>query len=120
MDAREERIVHYVEQSEKLVPFVTCQRTFRQEVSELAAGVNIFPLELWVKIDPVGQPIKCHSVGSGNMSHRRTAAFGDNLDPCLIVFQNEQQSGMAGKSDSLKQESSDVRDFVFVRPLCCV
>ena len=42
-----------------------CQRTFRQDVSELAADVNIFPLELWVKIDPVGQPIKCYSVGSG-------------------------------------------------------
>ena len=49
MAAREKRIVLHVEQSEKLAPFATCARNFRQDGSELATGVNIFPLELWVK-----------------------------------------------------------------------
>ena len=66
-------------------PSSECQRTFRQDVSDVATGVNILPLELWVKIDPVGQPIKCYSVGSGNMSHRRTPAVSDHLDHSLIV-----------------------------------
>ena len=72
---REQRSVHYIEQLEKWVPFVTSECPFGQDVSELASGVNILFLYLRVKIDPVGQPVKCHSVGSGNVSHRRTLAF---------------------------------------------
>ena len=80
MAAREKGHVHYVEQLEKLIPFISSERTFRQDVSELATGVNIFHVDHWVKMDPVKQPIKCHFVGTGYMSHRQTPAFNDHPD----------------------------------------
>ena len=36
--------------------------------------VHIFHLDHWVKIDSVEQPIKSHSVGSGNVSYHAMAA----------------------------------------------
>ena len=47
------RNVHHVEQLEKSVPFITNERSFSQDVSELAMGVDTFHLDHWVKIDPV-------------------------------------------------------------------
>ena len=67
--------VHYVEQLEKLIPFIATIRTFRQDVSELATGVTTFHLDQWVKSDPVEQPVMCHSLGTGYNSHRRAPAL---------------------------------------------
>ena len=72
---------------EKLGPFVTSGSTFDQNVGELASVGNMCNSDHSVKIDPVEQPIKCLSVGSGHMSHRQTPAFNDHLDHCLIAFQ---------------------------------
>ena len=44
---REKRNVHNVEPLEKMIPFVTSECPFGQNVSELASGVNVFDLYLW-------------------------------------------------------------------------
>ena len=66
--ARIKRNVHCV--LEKLIPSITSKRTFRQDVSELATGVNELHSDHWVNIDPVEQPIN---------------ATLSVLDTCLIV-----------------------------------
>ena len=58
-----------VEQTQKMIPFITCEISLCQHVCELVLGVNVFDLDLGVQIDSMKQPIKGNSVGSGNMSH---------------------------------------------------
>ena len=53
-----------VEQMKKIVPFVTCEITFAQNVCELVFGVNVPDLNLGVQINSVRQPIQSNSVGS--------------------------------------------------------
>ena len=62
-----------VEQTQKMIPFITCEISLCQNVCELVLGVNLFDLDLGVQIDSIGQPIKSNSVGSGNMSHCRAS-----------------------------------------------
>ena len=81
-----------VEQSLKMIPFITCEISLCQYVSELVFGVNVFDLDFGVQIDSIKQPIKGNSVGSGNMSHCRTSSFYDHLDHCFVVFKDVQQS----------------------------
>ena len=57
-----------VEQTQKMVPLITCEISLCQYVCELVSGVNIFDLDLGVQTNCVKQPIKSNSVGSGNMS----------------------------------------------------
>ena len=64
-----------VEQTQKMIPFITCEISLRQYVCELVLGVNVFDVDLGVQIDSVTQPIKSNSVGSGNVSHRKISAF---------------------------------------------
>ena len=58
-----------VEQMKKIVPFVTCEIAFGQNVCELMFGVNVGFI-FWVQINRVKQPIQSNSVV---------------LDTCLIV-----------------------------------
>ena len=58
-----------VEQTQKMVPLITCEISLCQHVCELVFGVILFDLDLGFQIDSIKQPIKCNSVGSGNMSH---------------------------------------------------
>ena len=81
-----------VEQTQKMIPFVTCEISLRQHVCELVLGVNVFDLDLGVQIDSVKQPIKSNSVRSGNMSHGGASSLYDHLDHCFVVFKNIQQS----------------------------
>ena len=68
-----------VEQTQKMIPFITCEFSFCQYVCELVLGVNVFDLDLGVQIDSIKQPIKSNSVGSGNMSHCSCLfCFGDD------------------------------------------
>ena len=60
-----------VEQTQKMIPFITCEISLCQYVCELVFGVDVFDLDLGVQIDSVEQPIKSNSVGSGNMSRCR-------------------------------------------------
>ena len=55
----------------KIVPLITCEIPFSQNVCELVFGVKVTDLDLGVQIIPVKQPIQSNSVGSGSMSHWR-------------------------------------------------
>ena len=81
-----------VEQTQKLIPFITCEISLGQYVCELVFGVNVFDLDLGVQIDSVEQPIKSNSVGSGNMSHCRASSIHNHLDDSFIVLKHIQQS----------------------------
>ena len=86
MAARKHREMHDVKQSAKMKPVITGEITFRQHVSKLVFGVNIFDLDQCIQIDSVKQPIQRDSVGSGHVSHRRTSALNDHFGESLIVF----------------------------------
>ena len=46
MATRKHCNVHNVEQTEKMVPFFTCETAFRQNVGELVFGINVFDLDV--------------------------------------------------------------------------
>ena len=81
-----------VEQTQKMIPFITCEISLCQHVCELVFGVNVFDLDFWVQSDSIEQPIKSNSVGSGNMSHCRASSLYDHLDHCFVVFEHTQCS----------------------------
>ena len=58
-----------VEQTQKMIPFITCEISLCQYVCELVLDVNVFDLDFGIQIDSIKQPIKSNSVRSGNMSH---------------------------------------------------
>ena len=53
-----------IEQTQKMVPLITCEISLCQYVCELVFGVNVTDLNFWVQIDSVKQPIQSNSVGS--------------------------------------------------------
>ena len=73
-----------------MIPFITREIPFGQDVCELVLGVDVFDFDSWVQIDSIEQPMKSISVGSGNMSHCGTPFFKDHLDHCFIVFKHIQ------------------------------
>ena len=73
-----------------MIPFISCEIPLCQDVCELILGVNVFDLGFWVKINPIKQPIKSHSMSSGNMSHCWTPAFHNHFDHSLIVLKHIQ------------------------------
>ena len=81
-----------VEQTQKMIPFMTCEISLCQYVCELVLGVNVFDLDLGVQIDSIKQSIKSNSVSSGNMSHCRASHLHDHLDHCFVVFKDIQQN----------------------------
>ena len=54
-----------VEQTQKMIPFITCEISLCQCVCELVLGVSVFDLDFGVEIDSLKQPIKSNSVGFG-------------------------------------------------------
>ena len=52
-----------IEPIRKIVPFITREITFGQDVCELVFGVNVTDWDFGVRIDPVKQPIQNNSVG---------------------------------------------------------
>ena len=48
----------------KIIPFVTCEITFGQNVCELMFGINVSKLNFRIEINSVKQPIQSDSVGS--------------------------------------------------------
>ena len=87
-----------VEQTQKMVPLITCEITLCQYVCELVLGVNVFDLDFGVQIDSIAQPIKRNSVGSGNTSHCRASSLYDHLDHCFVVFRDIQHSFLTKNS----------------------
>ena len=69
-----------------MIPFITCEIPLCQNVCELVFGVDVFDLDLRVKIDSIEQPIKSNSMSSGNMSHCRTSAFHNHFNYSFIVL----------------------------------
>ena len=80
---------HYI--AEKMIPLITCEISFGQNVSELVLSANLLDLDFGFH-DSVKQPIKSNSVGSGNVSHCRASSLYDHLDHCFVVFKDIQQS----------------------------
>ena len=75
-----------IKQGQQMIPFITCEIPLCQDVCELVFGVDVFDLDLWVKINSIKQPIKSDSMSSGNMSHCWTSAFHNHFDHSLIVL----------------------------------
>ena len=73
-----------------MIPFITCEIPLCQDVCKLVLGVDVFDLDLWVKINPIEQLVKSNSMGSGNMSHCWTPAFHNHFDHSFIVFKHIQ------------------------------
>ena len=63
-----------IKQSQQMIPFITCEIPFCQDVCELVFGVGIFDWDFGVQINSIEQPVKSNSVSSGNVS---------SLDFCL-------------------------------------
>ena len=42
-----------VEQTQKMIPFITCEISLGQYVCELVFGVNVFDLDFGVQIDSI-------------------------------------------------------------------
>ena len=58
-----------IKQGQQMIPLITCDISFRQNVSKLDFGVDVFDLDLGIPNDSIKQPIKCNSVSSGDVSH---------------------------------------------------
>ena len=80
-----------IEQMKKIVPLITCEILFCQDVCKLVFDVDILDLNLGVQINSVKQPIKSNSVGSGYVSHCWTSAF-DHFNHGFIVLKDIQHS----------------------------
>ena len=78
------------EQMKKIVPIVTCETTFGQNVCELMFGVNVSDLNLGIQINSVKQPIQSNSVGSGNVSLCGTSTFDYHLNHGFIILKDIQ------------------------------
>ena len=83
-------VVHYVEKMQQIVPLITREAAFCQNVGELILGFDVLHLNLRFQLYSVKQPIKRNSVGSGHMSHRGTSSFDDHLYHSFVVFENVQ------------------------------
>ena len=71
-----------------MIPLITREISFGQNVSKLVFGVDVFDLDLGIQINSIKQPIKCNSVSPGNMSQCRAPSFNDHFDHCFIVFEH--------------------------------
>ena len=88
-----------VQQTQKMIPLITCEVSLGQYVCELVYGVNVFDLDFRVQIDSIESPIKSNSAGSGNVSHCRASSLYDHLDHCFVVFKHIQQSFLMRRMD---------------------
>ena len=84
-----------VKQAQQMIPLITCEIPFGEDICELVFGVDAFDLDFGVQINSIKQPIKCNSVSPGNMSHRRTPSFNNHFDHCFIVLKHIQLSFLA-------------------------
>ena len=79
-----------VKQAQQMIPLITREISFGQNVSNLVFGVDVFDLDFGIQINSIKQPIKCNSVSPGNMSHCRAPSFHYHFDHCFIVFEHIQ------------------------------
>ena len=69
-----------------MVPFLTSETAFRQNVGELVFGIDILDVDFEVQVDSIKWPVQRNSVSSGYVSHHRTSAFDNHLDYCFMVI----------------------------------
>ena len=81
-----------VEQMKKIVPFVTCEIDFGQNVCELMFGVDVPELTFKIQVNPIKQPIQSNSVSSWHVSHCGTLAFDYHLNHGFIILKDIQYS----------------------------
>ena len=74
-----------VEQTQKMIPFITCEISLCQYVCELVLGVDVFDLDLRIKINSIEQPIKSNSVGSGDMSRVTWRDGQSSMPECQMM-----------------------------------
>ena len=74
-----------IEQTQQMVPFITCELFLGKNVDKWVLGVDVFDLDYGVHSDSIDQRIKRNSVDPDNLSHCRTPFFNDDLVHCLIV-----------------------------------
>ena len=79
-----------VKQAQQMIPLITRETSFGQNVSKLVFGVDVLDLDLGIQINSIKQPIKSNSVSSGNVSHCWTPSFHDYFDHCFTVFKHIQ------------------------------
>ena len=79
-----------IEQTLKMIQFVTCEISLGWNVGKLVFGIDVLDLDFGVQVESVESPIKSNSVGPGNMSHCWTSAFHYHLDNGFIVFKHIQ------------------------------
>ena len=79
-----------IKQGLQMIPLITCEISFGQDVCELVFGVNVFDLDFGIQIYSIEQPIKSNSVSPGNMSPCRTSSFHNHFDHCFIVLKHIQ------------------------------
>ena len=76
-----------VTQITKIVPIITCEVNFCQNVCDLVfGGVDVLDLNLGVQINSVTQQVKSNSVDSGYVSHCWTSAFDVHFNHRFIVL----------------------------------
>ena len=57
-----------VEQTQKMIPFITCEISSCQYVCVLVLGVNMFDLDLGVQIDSIKQRIKSNPTDDAQLN----------------------------------------------------
>ena len=77
-----------VTQAQQMIPLITLEISFGQNVCELIFGVDVFDLDFGIQINSIKQPIESNSLNPGNMSHCKAPSFNDHLYHCFIVFEH--------------------------------
>ena len=73
-----------------MIPFITCEIPFGQDVCELVFGVDVFDLDFGIQVNSIEQPIKSNSVSSGDVSQCWTSAFDNHFNYSFIVLEHIQ------------------------------
>ena len=79
-----------IKQGQQMIPLITCEIPFGQDVCQLVFGVDIFDLDFGVQIISIEQPIKSNPVISGDETHGWTSAFHNHFNYSFIVLKQLQ------------------------------
>ena len=85
-------VVRDTKEMQQVVPLITRETAFCQNVCELVFGFDILDLDFWVQVDSVKLPVQSNPVGSWHVSHRWIPAFDYHLDYGFIVLKDIQHS----------------------------
>ena len=67
-----------IEQGQQMIPFITCEIPLCQDVCKLVLGVDVFDLDLRVKINSIEQPIIILITASlSSNTYNKASRFGD-------------------------------------------